>query len=156
MAKKSAGLLVFRYNEHSLLQVLLVHPGGPFYKNKDDGVWSIPKGEYDDDEKPLEVAKRELFEETGNNISAEKFYPLQPVKLKSGKVISAWAVEESFLKPFICSNQFSMEWPPKSGRQEMFDEVDRAGYFDLPTARKKMYPSQWPFLDDLVEILKSN
>ncbi len=155
MAKKSAGLLVYHYNKHSLLEVLLVHPGGPFYKNKDDGVWSIPKGEYDDDEQPLEVAKREFFEETGNTIQSEKFIPLQNVKIKSGKIITAWAVEQHFDEPFICSNKFSMEWPPKSGQQQMFDEVDRAAYFDLATARKKIYPSQWPLLDELLTILKS-
>ncbi len=156
MPKRSAGLLVYRFHTEHGLQILLVHPGGPFFIRKDDGVWSIPKGEYDDHEVPLEVAKRELQEETGNIITAEKFIPLTPVKIKSGKIITAWAVEADFERCFICSNEFPLEWPSKSGKLQNFPEVDKADWFDIETARKKMYTSQWPFLDELEKIVKAH
>lgn len=153
MAKKSAGLVIYHYFD-SILKVLLVHPGGPFFIKKDDGVWSIPKGEYEDDEDPLSVAKRELEEETGNVIKTDAFVALTPVKIKSGKLISAWLVAAYFEPPFISSNLFSMEWPPKSGRQQMFYETDRAAYFTIDEARQKISPGQLPFLDELEEKLQ--
>src|SRR3954463_14711999 len=115
MAKLSAGIVAYRTNTNGGIEVLLVHPGGPFFKNKDEGVWSIPKGEYLDGENPLLAAKREFEEETGNILPEEELIALAPVKIKSGKIISAWMVEANFAEDFICSNFFEMEWPPKSG-----------------------------------------
>jgi predicted NUDIX family NTP pyrophosphohydrolase len=153
MAKKSAGLLLYRIN-NNVPEVLLVHPGGPFFRNKDEGVWSIPKGEYNDDEDPLTVAIREFTEETGNVITATSFQQLAFVKLSSGKIITAWAVEQDLEQPFISSNLFEMEWPPRSGKQQSFPETDNAAWFDLETAMKKMYPSQHPFIAELKQLLK--
>ena len=156
MAKKSAGLVVYHYDENNTLKILLVHPGGPFFTKKDNGVWSIPKGEYNNDEDALTVAQREFEEETGNKISAEKFTLLTSVKLKNGKVIIAWAVNEYFETPFISSNLFQMEWPPRSGKMQSFPETDNAGYFTVEEAKVKLYESQHPFLDKLMELLKTN
>jgi len=150
MAKKSAGLLVYHYFD-GLLKVLLVHPGGPFFIKKDAGVWSIPKGEYEESEDPLTVAKRELMEETGNVVMSDNFVELTPVKIKSGKVIKAWAVAEYFEQPFISSNLFAIEWPPKSGRQQQFFETDNAAYFTIEDAKEKINAGQLPFLDELAE-----
>ena len=152
MAKKSAGLLVYHYFDE-VLKVLLVHPGGPFFARKDLGVWSIPKGEYEDGEDPLPVAKRELQEETGNVLMSNSYIELAPVKIKSGKVIKAWAAAEYFRHPFISSNLFSMEWPPKSGKQQKFYETDNAAYLTIEEAKQKINPGQLPFLDELVEKL---
>jgi predicted NUDIX family NTP pyrophosphohydrolase len=152
MAKKSAGLLVYHYFE-DVLKVLLVHPGGPFFIKKDLGVWSIPKGEYEDGEDPLTVAKRELQEETGNVIMSDNFIELAPVKIKSGKVIKVWAVAAYFRQPFISSNLFSIEWPPKSGKQQQFYETDNAAYFTMEEAKEKINPGQLPFLDELMKKL---
>src|SRR3954451_21580868 len=152
MAKKSAGLLIYSYfNE--VLKVLLVHPGGPFFVKKDLGVWSIPKGEYEDGEDPLTVARRELQEETGNVITSDNLIELTPVKIKSGKVIKEWAVAEYFKQPFISSNTFSMQWPPKSGKQQQFYETDNAAYFTIEEAKEKINPGQFPFLNELAEKL---
>lgn len=153
MARKSAGLLVYHYFNKEW-KVLLVHPGGPFFIKKDAGVWSIPKGEYEDGEDPLTVAKRELEEETGNVVMSDNFIELTPVKIKSGKVISVWAVNTYFEQPFISSNLFSMEWPPKSGRQQLFYETDNAAYFTIEEAKQKITPGQLPFLDELADKLK--
>ncbi len=154
MAKKSAGLVVYYFDENNVLKILLVHPGGPFFTKKDNGVWSIPKGEYNDDENPLTVAQREFNEETGNTISATNFIQLTSVKLKSGKVITAWAVNEYFEKPFVSSNLFQMEWPPKSGNMQSFPETDNANWFTVEEAKIKMYESQHPFVDALLEIIR--
>jgi predicted NUDIX family NTP pyrophosphohydrolase len=154
MPKKSAGLLVYRFNSHNKVEVLLVHPGGPFFTKKDLGVWSIPKGEYEEDEEPLLVAQREFTEETGNKISAGKFTKLQPITIKSGKQITAWAVEADFEKCFICSNEFEMEWPPKSGKKQKFPEVDKADWFTIEFAKEKINSGQIPLLDELVSINK--
>jgi predicted NUDIX family NTP pyrophosphohydrolase len=154
MPKRSAGLLIYRYNANNEIEVLLVHPGGPFFTKKDLGVWSIPKGEYEDGEIPLEVAKRELEEETGNTIVNGKFEQLTPVTIKSGKQIIAWAVETNFEKCFICSNNFEMEWPPKSGKMQSFPEVDKADWFSIKVAKEKINPGQLPLLDELNERLK--
>ena len=155
MAKKSAGLLVYHYfNE--VLKVLLVRPGGPFFIKKDLGIWSIPKGEYEDGEYPLAVAKRELEEETGNVIISDNFIALTPVKIKSGKLITAWAVAAYFEQPFISSNLFTMEWPPKSGKQQLFYETDDAAYYTIEEAKAKINAGQLPFLDELVKKLQEN
>jgi predicted NUDIX family NTP pyrophosphohydrolase len=154
MPKRSAGLLIYRYKAENEIEVLLVHPGGPFFTKKDAGAWSIPKGEYEAGEDALEVAKRELEEETGNRINNGKFVQLKPVAIKSGKQISAWAVETDFEKCFICSNNFEMEWPPKSGKRQVFPEVDKADWFSMKAAREKINQGQLPLLDELVEMLK--
>jgi len=156
MAKKSAGLLVYRVSQQNETEVLLVHPGGPFFIKKDAGVWSIPKGEYEDDEEPLNVARRELEEETGNKIISGRFTQLKPVTIKSGKEISAWAVETDFENAFISSNEFEMEWPPKSGKKQKFPEVDKADWFTIDVAREKINPGQIPLIDELVEMLNNN
>ncbi len=153
MAKKSAGLVVYHYDENNLLKILLVHPGGPFFTKKNTGVWSIPKGEYEDGEDALTVALREFEEETGNVISSKIFIPLTSVKIKSGKKISAWAVNEYFETPFIKSNLFQMEWPPRSGNMQSFPETDNAGWFTISEAKTNLYKSQHPFIDELVKHL---
>lgn len=149
--KQSAGILVYRRNGNDL-QVFLVHPGGPFWKNKDAGAWSIPKGEFSDEENPLGAAKREFFEETGFNISGD-FIELQPVKLKSGKIIFAWAVESDIDADNIDSNLFEIEWPPRSGKMQWFPEVDRGEWFTVEEAKKKMNVMQVQMLQELMRIL---
>jgi predicted NUDIX family NTP pyrophosphohydrolase len=153
MPRVSAGLLVYRRRE-SVLEVLLVHPGGPFWKNKDAGAWSIPKGEIGVGEDPLAAARREFWEETGHAPSGD-FVPLKPVKQRSGKLVHAWAVEADLDPDSFKSNTFEMEWPPKSGKQVEFPEVDRAGYFDLKTAAQKINPAQSAFLTELEKNLRS-
>ena len=152
MPKKSAGLLMYR-RRRRVLEVFLVHPGGPFWQKKDAGSWSIPKGEYVPGEDPLEAAKREFQEETSFKASGE-FIPLTPRKQPSGKIISAWAFEGEGDASAIKSNTFLMEWPPRSGRQQEFPEVDRAGWFSIPAAREKIIKGQSGFLDELTQILK--
>jgi predicted NUDIX family NTP pyrophosphohydrolase len=152
MSKKSAGLIIYRFKGPQL-EVFLVHPGGPFWAKKDDGAWSIPKGEYSDDEEPLSVAKREFNEETGREAHGD-FIPLKPIKQPSGKIISAWAVEGDCDATRIRSNTFMMQWPPRSGRQAEFPEVDRAGWFTINTATRKILKGQKGFLEELCEILK--
>ncbi|MDB5230419.1 MAG: hydrolase [Chitinophagaceae bacterium] len=152
MPKRSAGIIAYRF-PGSQLQVLLVHPGGPFFAKKDEGVWSIPKGEYEENEDPLTVAKRELEEETGNCITADNYIQLTPVKIKSGKIISCWAVETDFEKCFIRSNYFEMEWPPKSGKKQSFPETDKAQWFSLEEARKKINAGQLPIIEELESII---
>ncbi|MBB6111134.1 Predicted NTP pyrophosphohydrolase, NUDIX family [Mucilaginibacter lappiensis] len=151
MAKQSAGILLYRKTEGKL-QVFLVHPGGPFFKNKDEGNWSIPKGEFLDEEDPLEAAKREFKEETGQAI-AGKFILLNPITQKSGKKVHAWAVEGDMDHLSIKSNQFEMEWPPRSGKQQSFPEVDRAEWFDMDIAKVKINPAQAGFIEELVETI---
>ena len=152
MGKQSAGILAYRHKR--VVEVLLVHPGGPFYKNKDEGVWSIPKGEYTTED-PLEVAIREFTEETGNIIDNKTFIKLDDIKLKSGKNIVVWALGCDFEKSFVCSNSFEIEWPPKSGKTSSFPEVDKAEWFHLDAARKKIHPAQEEFLNRLETILKT-
>jgi predicted NUDIX family NTP pyrophosphohydrolase len=153
MAKnQSAGILLYRhYNKQ--LQVLLVHPGGPFWKNKDDGAWTIPKGEFTDEE-PLEAAKREFFEETGMK-AAGKFTPLAAVKQKSGKWIYAWALEGDIDPTTIQSNTFEIEWPLKSGKKQSFPEVDKAAWYTIPNAMQKINPAQAAILNELEQKLKT-
>jgi predicted NUDIX family NTP pyrophosphohydrolase len=148
MAKLSAGLLMFRKCGADL-QVFLVHPGGPFWKKKDHGAWSIPKGEYEKGEDPLDAAKREFEEETGIKPEGE-FIALDQMKQPSGKVITAWAFEGDCSPKALRSNTFSMEWPPKSGRKQEFPEVDRADWFTLDDARKRIVKGQIGFLDQLM------
>ena len=147
MPKRSAGVLLFRRNEHQV-EVLLAHPGGPFWKNKDDGAWSIPKGEYADDEDPLAAAKRELAEETGLTPSGD-FIALGEIRQPGGKVVAAWAVEGNADAARIRSNTFSMPWPPGSKELREFPEVDRAEWFPLEVARRKILKGQAEFLDRL-------
>ena len=151
MAKQtSAGLLLYRRRPE--LELFLVHPGGPFWAKKDTGAWSLPKGEFGNDEDPLEVAKREFTEETGFQI-AGKFHPLQPVKQAGGKIVYAWAIEADCDAAQIHSNLFSMEWPPKSGRTQEFPEVDRAKWFTVEEARNRIVVAQKGFLDQLISLL---
>jgi|ERR1700733_10277687 predicted NUDIX family NTP pyrophosphohydrolase len=149
--KRSAGLLLYK-GRGPLLKVFLVHPGGPFWQNRDEGSWSIPKGEYAAGADPLEAAKREFTEETSLNVDGT-FVPLSPLRQPSGKVVSAWAIEADVDATKIRSNTFRMEWPPKSGTQQEFPEVDRGAWFDLQIARRKLLPGQVPFLTELELIL---
>jgi predicted NUDIX family NTP pyrophosphohydrolase len=152
MAKKlSAGLLLFR-EVNAQVEVFLVHPGGPFWARKDEGAWSIPKGEYSANEDPMEAAKREFKEETGVEAAGD-FLALGESKQPGGKLVTAWAVESDLDPGAIQSNTFSLEWPPKSGKVQEFPEVDRAGWFPLPEARTKILKGQVPFLDRLIEKL---
>ncbi len=151
MSSTSAGLLVYRLRS-GRPEVLLVHPGGPFFKNKDDGAWSIPKGEAAPGEDLLAVARREFREETGQDATGP-FTPLPPVKQKGGKVVHAWAVEADCDTAAVTSNTFTIEWPPRSGRQAEFPEVDRAEFFGLAVARQKINPVQAAFLDALHALL---
>ena len=152
MTKKlSAGIVLYRRREAGL-EVLILHPGGPFWARKDDGAWSIPKGEYLEGENPFSVAKREFFEETGSELSG-RCVELIPAKQPSGKIIRAWAVEGDIDAASIRSNSFSMEWPPKSGHVQKFPEIDRALWCDLTVARRKLHPGQRPLLDELEQRL---
>lgn len=147
MAKTSAGILMFRRRGDGI-EVLLVHPGGPFWAKKDEGAWSIPKGEYEDGEDAFSAATREFEEETGVAVDGE-FTELTQLKQPSGKRVSAWALEGECDATSMRSNTFTMEWPPKSGRQAEFPEVDRAAWFGLATARRKLHRGQVPFIDEL-------
>lgn len=151
MAKKtSAGLLLYRHRDY--VEVFLVHPGGPFWAKKDAGSWSLPKGEFVEGEDPLEAAKGEFTEETGFPINGE-FRPLDPVKQPSGKLIYAWAIKADCDPSELRSNVFSMEWPPRSGQVREFPEVDRAAWFDIPEARRRILVGQMKFLDQLIMAL---
>jgi predicted NUDIX family NTP pyrophosphohydrolase len=153
MTKKSAGLLFFRVRK-DFLEVLLVHPGGPFWKKKDAGVWTIPKGEIETGEMPLGAAIREVNEETG--IKAEgNFIELTPVKQKSGKEVYAWAVEGDIDPADIRSNSFEMEWPPRSGIKKSFPEIDKAAWFTLQDAEIKIIEGQLPLMKELETLLRS-
>ena len=132
--------------------MFLVHPGGPFWKNKDDGAWTVPKGEYEDNEDPLTAAKREFYEETGHNIDGD-FIELKSVKLKSGKIVQAWAVEGDIDPANIKSNLFEVEWPPKSGKMKSFAEVDRAGWFTVDEAKVKMNAGQVGLVEELLQLV---
>jgi predicted NUDIX family NTP pyrophosphohydrolase len=151
MAKHSAGLLIYR-RRNGGVEVFLVHPGGPFWKNKDLGAWSIPKGEFAPGEDSLEAARREFHEETGFEASG-RFLPLQLLKQPSGKIVHAWAVEGDYDPALLQSNTFPLEWPPKSGNVVNVTEVDRAEWFALDAAREKISPGQRQFLDELLRII---
>jgi predicted NUDIX family NTP pyrophosphohydrolase len=137
---------------HGTLEVLLVHPGGPYWNNKDEGVWSIPKGEPAPDEDLFDVAQREFHEELGFQPTGD-FVQLTPVKQRAGKVVHAWAFEGDCDPAVIKSNTFTMEWPPKSGQQMAFPEVDQAEFFDMETARRKINAAQIGLLEELVQRL---
>ena len=147
MPKKSAGLLLYRFQKQQL-QVMLVHPGGPFWTKKDAGAWSIPKGEFDDIEEPLKAAIRETKEETGITVSGS-FIELTVVKQKSGKLIYAWALQSDTDTSKIVSNTFDIEWPPKSGKLKSFPEIDKAQWFNLDEALVKIVVGQAPLLPEL-------
>jgi predicted NUDIX family NTP pyrophosphohydrolase len=147
MTRTSAGILMFRRDGESI-EIFLIHPGGPFWAKKDIGAWSIPKGEYGPDEEPLDAARREFNEETGFAVDGN-FIQLPPIKQKGGKIVSAWALEGNIDPSAVRSNTFSMEWPPKSGRQMEFPEVDRAGWFQPAEARLKINAAQVAFIDAL-------
>lgn len=151
MPRRSAGLLMYRIKDGAV-QVLLAHPGGPYYARKDDESWSIPKGEPGPDEDLFCTAQREFEEETGLK-PAGPFVPLQPVKQKGGKIVHAWAFEGDCDPATIHSNTFTMEWPPRSGQQKQFPEIDRAEFFDLETARRKIKFGQVGLIDELEMIL---
>ena len=148
--KESAGILLYR-RVNGRLEVLLVHPGGPFWTNKDAGAWTIPKGEIASGEDPLACALRELEEETGYACAGAAI-PLPPVKQKGGKLVRAWAAEGDFDPATLVSNMFTMEWPPRSGTRATFPEVDRAEWFDLARAREKINPAQSAFLNALTDV----
>jgi predicted NUDIX family NTP pyrophosphohydrolase len=154
MAKKSAGLLLYREASETLgIEVLLAHPGGPFWRNKNEGAWTIPKGEFADDEDPLAAAKREFEEELGAAPPVGDYIQLKPIKQKNGKVVHAWAVKGNFDPKALKSNTFEMEWPPKSGRMQSFPEVDRAQWFSPDVAKLKMLIGQGALVDELTERL---
>jgi predicted NUDIX family NTP pyrophosphohydrolase len=145
MAARSAGILLYRRRGGSL-EVFLAHPGGPFWAKKDLGAWTIPKGEIDEGEEPLEAAKREFAEEIGVELEGE-FRALEPIRQKGGKTVLAWAVEGDCDPADVRSNLFSMEWPPRSGKQAEFPEIDRAQWFSLEEAARRILPSQLPLLE---------
>jgi predicted NUDIX family NTP pyrophosphohydrolase len=147
-AKRSAGLLLHRTRE-GVLEVLLVHPGGPFWARKDAGAWSIPKGEYQDGDDPLACARREFEEELGTPPPDGDVTELGTIKQSGGKQVTAFAVEGDLDPDAIESNTFEMEWPPRSGRRQEFPEVDRAAWFGLDAAREKLNPAQCALLDRL-------
>jgi predicted NUDIX family NTP pyrophosphohydrolase len=151
MSKQSAGLLLYRRRD-GIVEVLLAHPGGPFWKNKDGGAWSIPKGEFADDEDPLAAAKREFQEETGSTIGGD-FRPLATIKQRGGKVVHAWLVEADLDPASVKSNTFTMEWPRGSGRMQSFPEVDQVDWFTFETALEKVLESQRPFIEEAQSLL---
>jgi len=166
--KLSAGILLYRIRTGQL-EVFLVHPGGPFWRNKDAGAWSLPKGEYLPVEDPLDAAKREFQEETGFAPPGGDYIPLDQLRQPGGKIVTAWAVQSDrelndassghhqsdYTTVKIQSNTFSMEWPPKSGRMQQFPEVDRAAWFPLAIAQTKILPGQAAFLDRLADHVDS-
>ena len=152
-SRKSAGLLLYRRTSRGGLEVLLVHPGGPFWTNKDEGAWSIPKGEFSDDEDALAAARREFAEETGCTPEGS-FLDLGVLKQPGGKVVHAWALDSDFDPSALIPGTFEMEWPRKSSRMKSFPEVDRASWFDVPTARRKILRGQIGFLDQLTNVLE--
>jgi predicted NUDIX family NTP pyrophosphohydrolase len=152
ISKQSAGILLYRNNKHRL-EIFLVHPGGPFFKNKDTGAWSIPKGEFSDNEDPLLAARREFEEETGKPLIGDQFIKLSPIRQKSGKTVHAWAFEGDIDADNIVSNMFEIEWPPKSGKQAGFAEIDRGGWFGVEEAKIKINPAQIALIEELISII---
>ena len=151
MPKRSAGILMYRFR-NDRLQVFLVHPGGPFWLKKDTGAWSIPKGEFNTTENPLAAAQREFQEETGFAVDGE-CHELTPQKQPGGKIVHAWAVKGDCDALAIRSNTFEMEWPPSSGKKQVFPEVDRAGWFEISQAKEKILQGQAAFIEQLQKIL---
>jgi predicted NUDIX family NTP pyrophosphohydrolase len=152
MSKQSAGILAYRQHNKEL-EVLLVHPGGPFFAKKDAGAWSIPKGEFENGEEPLQAAIREFKEEVGSEVTGT-FLQLTPIKLKGGKVVHAWAVSYDLNTSSITSNTFEIEWPPKSGKLKEFPEIDRAEWFLPEAAKEKLNEAQVKFIDELMDKIK--
>jgi predicted NUDIX family NTP pyrophosphohydrolase len=150
--KTSAGLLMYRLRQDGAKQVLLAHPGGPFWRAKDEGAWTIPKGEYEAPEEALAAALREFAEETGFAANPP-FMPLGDVTQKSGKRITAWAFAGDCDPAQLCCNTFELEWPPRSGHRQTFPEIDRVAWFALDEARRKILPAQRPLLDRLEQAL---
>ncbi len=149
--RNSAGILLYRLvNEKP--EFLLVHPGGPFWKNKDEGAWSIPKGEFTEKEWAIDAARREFAEETGSQIEGE-LIELGTIRQKSGKLVYAWAAKGDMDTSNFQSNTFEMEWPPRSGKYSLFPEVDAARWFGIDDAKKKINPAQSPFLDILNDLI---
>jgi predicted NUDIX family NTP pyrophosphohydrolase len=153
MPRISAGLLMYRV-EDGRLQVLLAHPGGPYFANKDDGSWTIPKGEIEPGEDLLDAAKREFEEETGVK-PIGPFLALSPIKQKGGKIVHAWAFEGDCEPSAIVSNTFTIEWPPKSGQQMAFPEIDRADFFDVIAAKRKIKAGQEGLIEELLRLTES-
>jgi predicted NUDIX family NTP pyrophosphohydrolase len=151
--KQSAGILVYRI-KNDRAEVFLVHPGGPFWAKKDDAAWSIPKGEYEASEEPLAAARREFREETGSEIDGD-FVALTPRMQNAGKMVRAWMVRGDLDPTTIRSNEFEMEWPPRSGQMKSFPEVDRGEWFSMETAAKKILPGQRALLEELSELLSA-
>jgi predicted NUDIX family NTP pyrophosphohydrolase len=151
VGQNSAGLLLYRIRE-AAVEVLLVHPGGPYWKTKDEGAWSIPKGEFLPAEDPLVAARREFFEETGVAVEGE-LYALKPLRQPGGKIVHAWAVEGDLDPATIVSNEFEIEWPPRSGRLQSFPEIDCGAWFALPEATRKILRGQVPLLEELAQML---
>ncbi len=151
MSKKSGGILPFRFQDNHL-EVLLVHPGGPLWAGKDDGAWSISKGLFEENESPLDAARREFKEETGFEVDGV-FIELGRIKQPSGKIVFVWAVEKNLDERRIVSNNFMLEWPRRSGIMREFPEIDRAGWFDVESARKKILKGQQGFIDRLLHAL---
>lgn len=144
------------YRQHDAgVEVLLVHPGGPYWQKRDEGAWSIPKGEHDEGEDPLAAACREFREETGCDLPDVEWADLGTVRQRGGKVVAAWAGPADLDPSRIRSDTFELEWPPRSGRRLAFPEVDRAAWFDLATARRRINPGQMPFIDRLAALLSS-
>lgn len=160
--RQSAGILLYRLRASpsppaapapgAAPEVLLVHPGGPFWKNKDAGAWTIPKGEFTGDEPPLDAAIREFHEETGTRLKGN-FQPLTPIRQKGGKLVHAWAIAGDLDPTHLISNTFEIEWPPRSGHMTTFPEVDRGAWYPLAAARTVINPAQIPFLDQLADFL---
>lgn len=150
--KVSSGLLVYRYR-NNIFEVLLAHPGGPFWANKDDGAWTIPKGEVSEDEDPLAAARREFEEEIGQVAPRNKSFYLDSIKRRDGKVIHVWAVQGDLDASAIQSNMFTVEWPPKSGKKQEFPEIDKAAWFELSAALPKLHKGQPEFIKRLAEHL---
>jgi len=152
MHKNSAGILLYRFNNNSL-EVFLVHPGGPYFAKKDNGAWSIPKGEFKVEESPLDAAKREFKEETGVDIPGTDFIELSPIEQKNDKTVYAWALQGNIDVSIIKSNDFEIEWPPKSGKKQSFPEIDKGQWFYIATAKQKINERQVPLLDELFKKL---
>jgi predicted NUDIX family NTP pyrophosphohydrolase len=151
MTATSAGIVLYR-RRGGELQVFLIHMGGPLWAHKDTGAWSIPKGEYGADEQPLQAAQREFMEETGSAVSGP-FVALEPIRLRSGKMVLAWATEGDFDPSQLKSNLFTLEWPPRSGRLQQFPEADRGAWFSLPAASVRVAAGQGALLDQLQTLL---
>lgn len=150
--KKSAGLLMYRRTQAGATQVLLAHPGGPYWRGKDEGAWTLPKGEYDESEQALDAARREFAEETGL-AATPPFIPLGEIVQKSGKRITAWAFAGEFDPAQLRCNTFELEWPPRSGRRQSFPEIDRVEWFSLADAQGKINPAQRALLERLQQAL---